>query len=224
MTIGRAHEFMLTFGSATELRRAVRLKGTERGLFFQSDRDVSAGDPVLIRAHVQGLRSGLWLEGRVAWRRVQSTRALIPTGIFVGLTLRSLGLVDDVVRHMTSALEQAERRGHARLFVLLDAIYRAGDAMFPAEIRNLSEGGAFLRCQDVPPVPGSEVFVTLLPGHGVRRGRRFPAEVAWSEASEDFRSMGVQFRPAWLVRWRLARTLDRIQRTRGPLAYGRRPW
>jgi hypothetical protein len=173
---------------------------------------------------VSALRTGVWLEGRVAWRRVTSGAPLVPAGIFVGLTPQALGLVDDVVTYLATMDRASDRRREKRLFLTLEASYRTEDGPFPAELRNLSGRGACLRCSDLPPDAGSDLLVTLHADARRRRGTRLPALVAWNEATRGFCSMGIRFKDGFWVRRRLDRTLDLLRRSPPPIAFGRRPW
>ena len=64
------------------------------------------------------------------------------------------------------------KRSAKRARVLLTARMEIGDRDVEARLRDLSQKGALLECQEVPPVGSAVVFV--------RGGTRVPARVAWA--------------------------------------------
>ncbi|MBW1870716.1 MAG: PilZ domain-containing protein, partial [Deltaproteobacteria bacterium] len=75
----------------------------------------------------------------------------------------------------------------------LKATYDTSKGSFPSEIRNLSKGGAFLRCMGPLLTVGARFPLDL--SLDDRGGKRVPLDVkvAWIDYFEDTQGMGVVF-------------------------------
>jgi len=137
----------LNLNSVRELDGAFERKGENTGHFFSVTSGVRVGSKVFIRVHIQGLDFPVFLEGVVAWRRVQNAGPSMRRGIFVQLRDRERARLDGIVKFFQKKTRgPRERRRFQRFPLFADAEYSTAQGVFGSEIRNISEGGVYLRC------------------------------------------------------------------------------
>ncbi|MBN2496569.1 MAG: PilZ domain-containing protein [Deltaproteobacteria bacterium] len=206
-------EFMLVFDSADHFDRTFERKGAETGFFFPSRRDVSLGQEVMIRATIQGFEEPVYLRGVVAWRRVQSGGTKMPAGMYVTLSERDRARLDGIVKYLKMGSKSKERRRHSRLPMLVSARYQTAEGAFGAETRNLSEGGAFLRCRKGPLLTVGARFPVVLYLEGEDgKQTELDVRVAWIDLFDASKGMGVEFESGQPELRRITRALRRFQK------------
>ena len=116
----------------------------------------------------------------------------MPAGVFVGLIDRDRARLDAIVKFLKSP-QKVNRRQHLRFPVQIKATYDTSKGSFPSEIRNLSKGGAFLRCMGPLLTVGARFPLDL--SLDERGGKSVPLDVrvAWIDYFEDTQGMGVVF-------------------------------
>jgi hypothetical protein len=136
----------------------------------------------------------------------------MPSGVFIALVDRDRARLDSIVRYLRSAQSRNSKRAHPRYPVLIPAKYRTSKGEFPSETRNLSRGGAFLRCKGPLLTVGAKFPVILyLDGEG-GKGISLKAKVAWIDYFEDTQGMGVMFDPGQSQLKKVHRLLDRFEK------------
>lgn len=88
-----------------------------------------------------------------------------------------------------------ERRNYPRVKIKLPVVKMAGDGLLSGEIRDLSMGGAFIRCREV--FDTKEKFHMVMTAKG--RLMSIIGEVVWQDVHKSsnkttLKGMGVQFR------------------------------
>jgi c-di-GMP-binding flagellar brake protein YcgR len=88
-----------------------------------------------------------------------------------------------------------ERRNYPRVKIKLPVVKMAGNGLLNGEIRDLSMGGAFIRCREM--LPTTDKFHMVISAKG--RLMSIIGEVVWQDIKKinnktTMRGMGVQFR------------------------------
>lgn len=206
------HRFLLTFDSVEEFDRAFERKGPDTGLFHRTLRAFSVGDRVSILVTIKGAQGMVSLEGRVLWRRIRSGGPKMPAGIFIALVDRDRARMDSIVRYLRASKHQKDKRGDPRYPVLLPAKYQTSKGEFQSETRNLSRGGAFLRCSGPLLTVGAKFPIVLFLDGEAGKGTSLSAKVAWIDYFEDTQGMGVVFVPGQSQLKKIYRLLDRFEK------------
>ena len=133
------------------------------------------------------------LEGRVVWRRAKAGGPSLPAGIFVGLVARDRARLDALVRCMSASQSHRDRRKHFRYPVFLPATYRTNKGEFSSETRNISRGGAFLRCMGPLLTVGARFSLALYLEGEKGKATTMDVQVAWIDYFEETQGMGVEF-------------------------------
>ncbi len=204
--------FWLAFDSAEEFERAFERQGPDKGMFHRTPRTLSVGDRVTILVTVKGSRGMVNLEGRVLWRRIRSGGPKMPAGVFIALVDRDRARLDSIFRYLNSANPQKEKRSDPRYPVLLPASYQTSTGEFPSQTRNLSRGGAFLRCQGPLLTVGARFPMVLFLDGEDGRGTSLKVKVAWIDYFEDTQGMGVMFDPGQSQVKKVHRLIDRFEK------------
>ena len=206
------HRFFLTFDSVDEFDRAFERKSPDTGLFHHTLRAFSVGDRVSILVTIRGAQGLVSLEGRVLWRRIRSGGPKMPAGVFIALVDRDRARLDSVVRYLRASKQNKEKRGDPRYPVLLPAKYQTNKGEFQSETRNLSRGGAFLRCSGPLLTVGAKFPIVLFLDGEAGKGISLKAKVAWIDYFEDTQGMGVVFDPGQSQLKKVYRLLDRFEK------------
>jgi Tfp pilus assembly protein PilZ len=207
------HRFWLTFDSVDEFERILERKQPDVGIFHRTLRAFAVGDRLSILVNIKGIDGIVSLEGRVLWRRIRSGGPKMPAGVFIALVDRDRARLDSIVRYLRSPSPPKQTRAHPRYPVLVPAKYQTSKGEYQSETRNLSRGGAFLRCQGPLLTVGAEFpMVLFLDGEG-GKGTSLKARVAWIDYFEDTQGMGVMFDPGQSQLKKLHRLLDRFEKT-----------
>lgn len=186
--------FYLSLESVKAFGQTFENKGEEEtGCFFPTARKISVGQPALVCVTIKTVRSPVYLEGIVAWRRVRSGGPKMPQGVFVKLLDRDRARLDGIVRFLQSSTKGKDRRRHQRYPVFARAVYLTAQGEFSSETRNLCEGGAFLRCMGPLLSIGARFPITLFIKGDQTRGVELQAQVAWIDLFSDSKGMGVVF-------------------------------
>ena len=90
-------------------------------------------------------------------------------------------------------------------------MYRTAKGKFRSEIRDISKGGAFLRCTGPLLSVGATFPVTLYLEGDSDRGVEVDAQVAWLDMFDDPKGMGVVFKRGRSALKNVARTIKRIE-------------
>jgi hypothetical protein len=152
------------------------------------------------------------LEGRVLWRRIRPGGPKMPAGVFIALVDRDRARLESIFRYLRSSRHQKEKRADPRYPVLLPARYQTSKGEFASETRNLSRGGAFLRCQGPLLTVGAKFPVVLFLEGEAGKGIPLSAKVAWIDYFEDTQGMGVVFDPGQSQLKKVHRLLDRFEK------------
>lgn len=206
------HRFWLTFDTVGEFERAFERRGPDTGIFHRTLRAFAVGDRLSILVTIKGVEGMVSLEGRVLWRRIRSGGPKMPAGVFIALVDRDRARLDSVFRFLKSSRHQKEKRADPRYPVLLPARYLTSKGEYPSETRNLSRGGAFLRCQGPLLTVGARFPVILFLDGEAGKGTSINVKVAWIDYFEDTQGMGVVFDPDQSQLKKVHRLLDRFEK------------
>ncbi len=187
-----ALEVALSFGAVDDFEAAIERKGPETGFFFQSVRAAQVGQRMTLKVAIHGIPTPVFLEGHVAWRRVRAASPELPAGMFVVLCDRDRARIDGLLRYLRSGGAR-ERRRQPRFPILLEASYMTTKGAFRSETRNLSMGGAFLRCSGPLLTVGAAFPVRLFLDGAEGKPLEIVAHVAWIDPFEDTKGMGIRF-------------------------------
>ncbi len=184
----------LNFQSVKELDQAFERKGENTGHFFPITSGIKVGSRVLIRIHLKGLDFPVYLEGVVAWRRVQNAGPTMRRGSFVQLPDRERARLDGIVKFLDkSSSGSRERRRFQRFPLFADAEYSTAQGVFGSEIRNISKGGVYLRCLGPLLSIGAKFPVTMYLEGNSSKGVVVNSKVAWIDMFDEDQGMGLLF-------------------------------
>ncbi len=184
----------LSFDSVKEFDEGFERKGENTGHFFSITSGVRVGQRVFIRIHIKGLEFPIFLEGVVAWRRVQNAGPSMRRGIFVQLLDRERARLDGIVTFLRKdARGTRDRRRFERLPLFTDAEYATAKGVFKSEVRNISQGGVYLRCLGPLLSIGAKFPVTLYLDGKSSKAVVLQSRVAWIDMFDDNKGMGVLF-------------------------------
>jgi len=207
------HRFWLTFDTVDDFERTMEHKGSDVGIFHKTLRAFSVGDRLSILVTIKGAEGMVSLEGRVLWRRIRSGGPKMPAGVFIALVDRDRARLDSVLRYLRSNKPNKQLRAHPRYPVLLPAKYQTSKGEFSSETRNLSRGGAFLRCKGPLLTVGAKFPVILFLDGEAGKGTSLNAKVAWIDYFEDTQGMGVMFDPGQSQLKKVYRLLDKFEKS-----------
>jgi Tfp pilus assembly protein PilZ len=207
------HRFLLTFDTVDGFEQALTHDGPDTGIFHKTLRAFAVGDRLSILVTIKGAEGIVSLEGRVLWRRIRSGGPQMPAGVFIALVDRDRARLDSIVRYLKSNKPNKQTRAHPRYPVLLPAKYQTSKGEFPSETRNLSRGGAFLRCNGPLLTVGAKFPVILFLDGEAGKGTSLNAKVAWIDYFEDTQGMGVMFDPGQSQLKKVHRLLDKFEKS-----------
>jgi Tfp pilus assembly protein PilZ len=207
------HRFWLTFDTVDGFEQALTHDGPDTGIFHKTLRAFAVGDRLSILVTIKGAEGIVSLEGRVLWRRIRSGGPQMPAGVFIALVDRDRARLDSIVRYLKSNKPNKQTRAHPRYPVLLPAKYQTSKGEFPSETRNLSRGGAFLRCKGPLLTVGAKFPVILFLDGEAGKGTSLNAKVAWIDYFEDTQGMGVMFDPGQSQLKKVHRLLDKFEKS-----------
>lgn len=187
-------KFFLFFDTVHEFGQGFERSDGQMGVFFQSTRAL-LGQAALIRVAVRSMPLPIFLEGVVALRRLKSAGPDLPPGVVINLTDRDRSRVDGIVGYHASKAENKDRRETPRIPVFASAKYKTAKGEFQAQVRSLSEGGAFLRCQGPLISIGAPLDCTLFLGGEDVPGVSMTGRVAWIDMFDSSKGLGVMFDP-----------------------------
>jgi Tfp pilus assembly protein PilZ len=204
-------QFFLTFESAEDFDRSLERRGEDTGFFFPSTRPLKVGTRVTISVSIKGIKKPVFVTGRVVWRRHRSGGKNLPVGLFVALMDRERARLDALVEYLADAPQAKDKRKHFRYPIILPARYRTAKGEYDSETRDLSRGGAFLRCMGPLLTVGSPVSIMLFLDGKEGKGLPVEAQVAWIDYFDETKGMGVQFQRGAAVR-KIGRFLDQYEK------------
>jgi len=183
---------VLSFDSVDEFQEALHRQPNQVGFFVPSTRRFQVGERVGMNVAISGISSPVFLEGRVVWRRTQAGGSDMPAGCFIELVQRDRARLDGIISFLRNG-GTGERRRQRRFPASFRAIYRTAKGDYVSEVRNISVGGAFLRCSGPLLTVGAKFPVVLYPSDGDTKGLEIKARVAWIDYFEDTQGMGISF-------------------------------
>ncbi|RMH40465.1 MAG: hypothetical protein D6689_13495 [Deltaproteobacteria bacterium] len=187
------------------------------GLFFPTRAKLDLGQIVLVDVRVPNLRDRMLVCARVTWRRPANRRTGVPAG--VGLEfLASERRKRDFLLALAGAGAHAQgQRRHRRLPTALPIAWRvnAEPSRRSGVLADIAPGGAFIRLDEPPPAPGTEVVLQLKPP-GSSAPIDLAGRVAWTRDAPGDTALGVTFycRDAGGMR-RLRELVRRMERAEG---------
>lgn len=205
--------FSLNFNSVKEFDDAFERKGEKTGHFFAISSSVKVGSKVFIRVHIKGLDSPVFLEGIVAWRRIQNAGPSMRRGIFVQLMDRERARLEGIIKFLgKNSSDYRERRHYQRYPFFADAEYSTAQGTFGSEIRNISKGGVYLRCMGPLLSVGAKFPVTLYLEGKPSKGIVLNSRVAWIDLFDEDKGMGVLFDKDQSELKAIGKSIKRIQK------------
>jgi hypothetical protein len=203
--------FRTQFQSATSFFDAFAAKGDDIGLFLSTGIDLPLGERVVIKALVAGQSEPVYLDGLVSWRRLRPRGRELPRGIYVALSGTARRRFNAAVDFLSKENRSTPGRAHPRFPVFSQAEYRTDRGEHPAEIRDISMGGAFLQVQGPLLKVGAHTHITLdlLPRKSDAIGLQ--AEVVRFDPTPGSPGLAVRFLPGQSALKRLARVMNSIQ-------------
>lgn len=166
-------------------------QGIAEGILFVPDyADGSVGSTLLVYVEAQGLVSGLFIEGVVAWRRVQSAGGFAK-GTGVRVLSPHMERLNFLLRWAKGDVASAQR-GHPRfpcaervLVSFAGTHRRSTQRLVHGTLEDVSERGALLVTPS-PLVGASEIMIDM---HDVTR-TPIQARVVWSSGNRSGLSIG----------------------------------
>ncbi|MBW2701354.1 MAG: PilZ domain-containing protein [Deltaproteobacteria bacterium] len=213
MDLGEKSEvFSVIFPSVEAFRNAFLGKGEDRGVFIRTQRAVTVGHKVQLRLGIEGRPQRIPFLGTVTRRRAKSGGVNLPAGLFVTLSEMDADRLDGIARFFDLSEQIRERREHERLPLLVSARYSTAKGEFDSFTRDLSRGGAFLRCKGPLMEVGARfpLRLYLLGAEGPEL--KLEAEVAWVDVLQAGKGMGVAFVSRSTALRKLSRTLKRLEK------------
>lgn len=138
--------FSVRLKSLTDFERVLQSNGNGAGLFFHTGHELTVGQPVIIKASIVNNPTPIFLDGWVAWRRLRPRGSSLPRGLFVALSDGEQSRLEGFINFMKQNTQISIVRAYPRLPVFIPAHYLTNQGSHPALTRNLSMGGAFLKC------------------------------------------------------------------------------
>ena len=200
--------FKAQFDSANAFQQAFAARGDDVGLFLSTGLDLPLGERVVIKALVAKQPEPVYLDGLVAWRRMRSRGRSLPRGLFVTLSGTARRRFDATVYYLSRNDRSSEGRAHARFPVFSQAEYRTNRGDHPAEIRDISMGGAFLQLQGPLLKVGAHTVVTV---NFQNESIQLQAKVVRFDPTPGSPGLAVSFNPGQSALKRLSRTMKTAQ-------------
>ena len=158
--------FSVRLKSLADFERVLQSNGNGFGLFFHTGHELTVGEPVIIKASIINHPTPIFLDGWVAWRRLRPRGSSLPRGLFVALADGEQARLEGFINFMKLNPQISIVRAYPRLPVFLPAHYLTNQGPYPATTRNLSMGGAFLKCSGPLLSKGARTDIMLnLQGH-----------------------------------------------------------
>lgn len=203
--------FKTQFQSAASFFDAFAAKGDDIGLFLSTGIDLPLGERVVIKALVVGRPEPVYLDGLVSWRRLRPRGTELPRGLYVALSGTARRRFNAAVDFLSKENRSTPVRAHPRFPVFSQAGYRTDRGEHPAEIRDISMGGAFLQVQGPLLKVGSQTHISLnlLPHKSETIALK--AEVVRFDPTPGSPGLAVRFLPGQSGLKRLARALKEVQ-------------
>lgn len=188
----KTKRLLLSFDSLALFDKALKRSGTDTGFFLEGFKSLSIGERVTIVVSVKGAPAHIFLEGRITWRRAKPGGSDMPAGVFVGLIERDRARLDGIFKFLRSPGTH-ERRVYQRYPVDLEASYKTSKGDFPSSVRNLSRGGAFMKCLGPLLTVGARFPIELRLRREKTNKIPLNVRVAWIDYFEETQGMGVVF-------------------------------
>ena len=204
--------FSVQLKSVADFERVLQPNGNGSGLFFHTGHELKVGELVIIKASINNLPNPVFLEGWVAWRRLRPRGSRLPRGLFVALADGEQSRLEGFMHFMNQNTEISTVRAYPRLPVFVQAHYLTSQGPHPAETRNVSMGGAFLKCAG-PLLPvGARTSIILNLEEQINRGLELMSEIVRFEPLLESQAMAVRFEPGQSNLSQLARVIKNIQK------------
>jgi hypothetical protein len=210
MSESKRRSFFLSFETVREFDQAFEREDGQTGIFFPSVQ-ASVGQQACIRAVIEGLPAPIYLEGVVAWRRLRPGGRSLPPGVFVNLTDRDRRL-NGIIDYFATQTVGKERRRNNRFPMFASAPYTTAQGEYPSEVRNISEGGVFMRCMGPLLSVGASFPVTLFLEGDNSRGVSLTGRVAWLDMFQNSKGMGIVFEQGQSGQRQVSKAIKRIKK------------
>ena len=188
----RESKLFLPFDSVDDFVKELGDNQDELGFFVKSKSSLGVGKRVSIVASVMGTKSLVFLEGTVLWQRHRSGGPKLPSGIFVGLVDRDKARLDSILKYLKTE-GKIEQRTSPRYPISLPSAYYTSQGAFSSHVKNLSVGGAFIKCDGPLFTVGTRSPLQIyLKGERVK-GLTVETQVAWLDYFDETKGMGLAF-------------------------------
>ncbi len=204
--------FSVQLKSVTDIERVLGSNGNGSGLFFQTDHDLKAGELVTIKASIKNLPNPVFLDGWVAWRRLRARGNQLPRGLFVSLAEGEQSRLEGFLNYMNRSPDISKVRAYPRFPVFIPARYQTADGAHPAITRNISMGGALLKCSGPLLSKGARTNITLDLPDRKDKGLELRSEIVRFEPQIENQAIAVRFEPGQPNLSRLALAVKTIQK------------
>jgi len=215
--------FSIQLKSVADFERVLQPNGNGSGLFFHTGHELSVGELVTIKASINNLPNPVFLEGWVAWRRLRPLGSRLPRGLFVALADGEQSRLEGFMHFMRHNPDLSIVRAYPRLPAFVQALYLTNRGSFSAMTRNISMGGAFLKCSG-PLLPiGARTTITLDLLEQEHAGIELKSEIVRFEPLLESQAIAVRFDSGQADLSQLARAIKTIQKdlTRSTIPYTR---
>lgn len=168
------------------------------GIFVATRRDLILGTEVMLDIRFPGLRSQVLIRGYIAWRRparkATKDKARLRAGVGVEFLASDLKKRDYLLGVARGEVIDLTQRKYRRLPVVLDISWRKrGDVgQYVAQLDDIAEGGAFIRCQEFLAI-GTRVVLDIIPPQSVS-SFAIEGRVARTHHSPGEEGMGIEFK------------------------------
>ena len=171
-----------------------RIEGPAISLFVPTDAAIAVAAQVELAVSFRDCSQTFSLLGRVTWRRAEARGMRLQPGL--GITFVG-GEKYEVARMLAFCAGRAldlGTSGDPRVPTAIACALSVGDRQFKAQVRDLSNSGAFITLpKDARLTAGREITVTLEPGWFGLGGKSLRARVVWTGSKLSGPGFGARF-------------------------------
>jgi Tfp pilus assembly protein PilZ len=204
--------FSVQLKSVADIEQVLRSNGNGSGLFFHTGHELKVGELVTIKASIKNLPNPVFLDGWVAWRRLRSRGTKLPRGLYVSLAEGEQSRLEGFMHFMNRSPEISTARAYPRFPVFIPAEYLTAKGSHKATTRNISMGGAFLKCEGPLLPEGSRTNIILDLSNQKDKGLELKSEIVRFEPQIENQAIAVRFEPGQSNLSQLARAIKTIQK------------
>ncbi|MBW1810581.1 MAG: PilZ domain-containing protein [Deltaproteobacteria bacterium] len=182
----------LPFNSVDDFVKELEENEAEKGFFVKSISTLVVGQQVSIVASIKGTKNPVFLEGMVLEQPLRLAGQMSPSDVFIGLVEHDRTRLDSIFKYLKTE-SKIEHRAHPRYPISMPSAYYASMGAFSSQVKNLSVGGAFIKCDGPLFSIGTHSSLQIFVEGDRVKGLTLKTKVAWIDNSEDAKGMGLAF-------------------------------